>query len=336
MKIQIFTPPLSPDFSAIVPVLYEGLALQIKQNQAFATEHLVAGFLLCTENGAPLARAALYQNPDLRLEGQPCLALGAYECVADAAASKALLGAVIDHAKRHFPDQRIVGPMDGSTWQAYRFVTAGAEKAPFLLEPFGLPHYPAQWLDFGFEPLMEYHSQLAHFDESDRVDFSALQQKFEGNGLVFRNLNLNDTDGELWRLARFNLSAFQEAFLFTSISEEDFVEKNRRTLAFLKPELVHLALEGDTICGLIFAYPDLLDPTGKTAVVKTLARLPGEHLRGLGELLCAKIVASLLDLGYQRMIHALMRKGNASLGNSARFWGEPYKSYTLFQLPATQ
>jgi L-amino acid N-acyltransferase YncA len=275
---------------------------------------------------------ALYQNPSLLLDNAPVVSLGAYECVDDFVVSRILFYEVLKYTRTYFPGSILIGPMEGSTWQTYRFVTSGMAQPPFLFEPFALSYYPAQWREAGFKTLMEYHSNLAFFDESDRADFTQFQRKFEEKGLVFRKLDVNDSEGELLRLAKFNLTAFQSAFLYSAISEEEFVAKNRKLIAALSPELVHLALQGDTICGMILGYPDKLDPSGQTAVVKTLARLSGEQYRGLGDLLCARMLESLLNNGYKKMIHALIRSGNASHENSSRFFGETYKNYTLFQI----
>lgn len=336
MHIELIKPPFLPDFEALIPLLYQGMDLAIKQRQPYAREHLSAGFLMRDASGACIGRVALYHNPALQLDGKPVVCLGAYACVNDQTASTYLLQHGLEHARQHFPGAMVVGPMDGSTWQTYRFVTSGGDQRPFLLEPFDLPYYPDQWLAAGFKPLMHYTSHLAFFDASDRTDFSAAQLNFESKGLVFRHLDVADPEAELRRLARFNLASFQSAFLFSPITEAEFMDKNRALLHALQPELVHLALDGNDICAMILAYPDLLDPSGQTAVVKTLARLPGDRYRGIGDLLCAKIVDTLLQHGYNKMIHALMRSGNASLNNSSRFWGEPFKGYSLFSATEQQ
>ncbi len=330
MKIELLHPPFAPEFEALIPVLYAGNALQMKQSQPYASDFLVAGFLLRDTNGHLLGRAALYHNPALFLDGRKVITIGAYECVDNPVASRTLFEAAYAYVHTHFPDNAIVGPMDGSSWQTYRYVTEGYELGPFLFEPFALPYYPKQWQQAGFAPLMEYVSNLAHFDESHRGDAASIQAEFEKRGLVFRNLDAENPEAELRRMAKFNGIAFQSAFLFSAISDAEFVEKNRKMMDFLDPNLVHVVQDGDDICGMILAYPDKLDTRGKTAVVKTLARLPGARYRGLGDVLCVKIVHALLDHGYDKMIHALMRADNASIASSSRFWGEPYKRYVLF------
>jgi len=330
MKTATLYPPFGPEFEAVVPELYTGIDLQIKQSQPYSTDYLVAGFLLRETNGKLLGRVALYNNPALYLEGRKVIALGAYECVDDPFACRTLLDGALAYVHTYLPHVIIVGPMDGSSWQTYRYVTEGYELGPFLFEPFAKFYYPKQWQQAGFSPVMKYVSNLAHIDESHRSDHTMEQARYEKEGLVFRNLDIEHPAAELRRMAKFNGIAFQSAFLFSAISESDFVEKNRRMMGFLSPDLVHVVLDGKDICGMILAYPDKLDPSGKTAVVKTLARLSGERYRGLGDLLCAKIVGALLDQGYDKMIHALMRADNASVVNSSRFWGEPYKKYALF------
>jgi ribosomal protein S18 acetylase RimI-like enzyme len=330
MEINIKHPPFGPEFDAIIPDLYPGVALSIKQSQPYALDFLEIGFLMHGTAGQLLGRVAVYNNPGLFLDGKKAIAIGAYECVDDAVASATLLESALAHIHAHFPGAAVVGPMDGSTWQTYRFVVEGDALGPFLFEPFALPYYPQQWQQAGFLPLMAYVSNLAHLHESNREDHTKAQAAFENMGLSFRNLDAGNPEAELLRMAKFNTSSFQSAFLFTAIPDAVFAEKNRRLMGLLDPSLVHVVQEGDEICGMILAYPDKLDPSGKTAVVKTLARLPGARYRGLGDLLCVKIVGTLLDRGYDKMVHALMRADNPSVVSSSKFWGEPYKRYLLF------
>jgi hypothetical protein len=48
MTIELLQPPFENDFEEIIPTLYSGTALQIKQSQAYAKEHLRIGFGLKT------------------------------------------------------------------------------------------------------------------------------------------------------------------------------------------------------------------------------------------------------------------------------------------------
>ncbi|MBL7825139.1 MAG: hypothetical protein JNJ57_00805 [Saprospiraceae bacterium] len=332
MQILKLKPPFDVSFDAILPSLYQGVELKIKLSQPYAIEHLKAGLMLTDDSGTPLARIAIYQNPEIELNGQLCIMLGAYECIDNPDVSKQMFNVVFEYLNEQNNLGQVIGPMDGSSWNTYRFVSEENPMSPFLLEPFAKPWYPAQWKAAGFTSLMRYRSNIAGLSPELEVDFLPAQQKFEAKGIVFRAVNQADEDAELLRLARFNLKAFQDAFLYTPISEQAFVDKNRKIWSMLDPEMVQLALFEHEICGLIFSYPDLLNPTGKTAVVKTLARLPGEQFRGLGDVLCARIVHVLLKKGYTSMIHALMRETNASLDNSSRFWGKSYKTYELYIL----
>ena len=141
MKIIQLTPPFDAAFDQVIPALYSGAALSIKQTQPYAKPHLVVGFLVESDEGTPLARMAVYHHPELQLEGHPCLSLGAYECVQDERVAQALFAAVFQFVEKKYPGLKLIGPMDGSSWNTYRFVTDGREQAPFLLEPFAMPWY---------------------------------------------------------------------------------------------------------------------------------------------------------------------------------------------------
>ena len=66
-----------------------------------------------------------------------------------------------------------------------------------------------------------------------------------------------------------------------------------------------------------------------TVVMKTLAVLPGRSYAGLGSHLVRRNQTMASELGYQRVVHALMHTGNPSRGISRRY-GNTIRRYTLF------
>ncbi|MBU6340934.1 MAG: hypothetical protein KGS48_05520 [Bacteroidetes bacterium] len=297
-------------------------------HSAFSKKNLVKGYLLEYENRYQ-ACVALYHHPDLQLDAQPVLTLGAYACTNDSVPSAHLFEFVFQDIQSQFPHiKTIIGPMEGSTWENYRFVLPSLTK-PYTLEPMNPAWYPAQWEAAGFEVLKKYQSNLAHFSEENRKDISAYLTHFETLGVHFRNFNSANALEELEKLADFNIAAFDAAFLYTPIEKVEFVEKYQKILPLMRDELVILAEQYNRIVGMIFCIPEPRDPEHKQMIVKTLARLPNPEFKGMGEVLCQLLVNQALDLGFNQMIHALMRVDNASMRTSDHFWGSLFREYVL-------
>lgn len=288
------------------------------------------GWLL-EKAGEIIARVAQYDNPQLRLnEGWPAV-LGSFQTVSDYGAFCLLM----DHATKHLQAQgfrQLIGPMDGSTWNAYRFAL-GSETQPFFLEPRNPAWYPEFWERYGFRPLRNYHSALATDWDVDESRSAALQEQFGRQGFRIRGFNPDQLESELEGLYVFLQQAFARNFLFTPISRPDFLAMYRPLLERVTSDLIRIAEKPDgTMAGLAFVAPDLLDAGGQTAIFKTLARLPGTEFRGLGEWILSHTLPELKTRGYTRLIHALMSEGNASVIRSQQFSGEVFCRYVLYQL----
>jgi GNAT superfamily N-acetyltransferase len=295
----------------------------------FAKNFFTQGLIL-EQKGKPVARVGIYVNPYLRWEEEDVITLGAYACNNDDQAAQTLLGAALEFIQTKWPEcQHVIGPMDGSTWENYRFALP-SDHAPFVLEPINPPWYPQHWEKMGFQVLKKYKSNQAEFGPEQYTNLEQAKLFFEQKGLIFRHFDALHVEEELNRLAEFNLAAFHDAFLITPIEKVVFVEKYQKIVPLLRPELIWIAEDNGRICGLFFAIPDYLDAQKRTVVVKTLARLPDARYKGLGEYLAALWVNTAIEAGYTRMIHALMRDDNASVRTSGKFWGESFREYVLY------
>ncbi len=312
---------------------FEAAVLKIDGIQAFkndfAKTFLVKGLIL-EQDGQPAARVGIYINPSLKWEGKALVALGAYACKDDDLVAHSLLEEALRCIQNQWPECRyVIGPMDGSTWENYRFAQPSGSAA-FLLEPMNPTWYPHQWEKMGFQVLKKYQSNHAEFGPENYTDLNVAKANFEQKGLTFRHFDISRADEELSKLADFNLAAFHDAFLITPIEKAIFMAKYQKIIPLLRPDLIWIAEDNDLICGLFFAVPDYLDLQKRTAIVKTLARLPDARYKGLGEFLAALWVNTAIEAGFTRMVHALMRDDNASLRTSGKFWGEPFREYVLY------
>jgi L-amino acid N-acyltransferase YncA len=152
----------------------------------------------------------------------------------------------------------------------------------------------------------------------------------------WRPLDLDHFEDELRRIYRLSVQSFARNFLYTPISEAEFLAQYMAVAPCVQPELTLMAEQGGELLGYLFGIPDLNQARRgegiDTFVVKTVAVLPGRRSAGLGSVLVAESHRIAYERGYRRAIHALMHESNKSRNISARY-AQTMRRYTLFQLP---
>jgi GNAT superfamily N-acetyltransferase len=250
----------------------------------------------------------------------------------DSTGARDLLDTACVELKRHGCDQA-VGPMDGNTWRRYRLLTERGSEPAFFLEPDNPDSWPAFFQTAGFAPLATYFSAL-NADLSVQDDrIPRARERLERSGIILRPLNPQDFFGELRRIYEVSRISFQSNFLYTPISEAEFLAQYEPVQRHLRPELVILAEAAGAPVGFVFGIPDLAQfqrgQSVDTVVVKTVAVLPGRRTAGLGNVLVAACQDQARALGFRRVIHALMHESNNSLNLSGHY-AKPFRRYTLY------
>ncbi|MCA9838787.1 MAG: GNAT family N-acetyltransferase [Trueperaceae bacterium] len=225
-----------------------------------------------------------------------------------------------------------VGPLDGTTWRNYRFVTEGSAP-PFFLEPINPPSYPKQWQRAGFDVLASYFSVLQN-DLSPNPYSVGCQEELEQKGIRVRQLDRTRLDAELESIFDLSLKSFSKNFLYSPISSSEFKAQYEQVLSYLIDELVLLAEHRGKLLGFLFALPDLAqkmrgEPVD-TFIIKTLATHPDFSGQGIASCLSALSVERGKQLGFQKAIHALMLETNHSRTISKHYAPEPLRRYVLF------
>jgi GNAT superfamily N-acetyltransferase len=234
-----------------------------------------------------------------------------------------------------------VGPMDGSTFRHYRFVTEhtfqGERRPRFFLEPDNPISWPTHFLRAGFSPLAHYVSAVVDLGADD-PHLSELAARIADAGISVRPVNLDDWQLEMERIYHIVSVSFAKNFLFMPINADEFVAQYRSVLAHIRPQLVTIA-EGDgRAVGFMFAIPDMAQgQRGErvdTVILKTVAVLPDAGGIGLGGYLVAQCQQTARMMGFTHAIHALMHEENLSLAISGRY-GRLMRRYALFSRPLT-
>lgn len=227
-----------------------------------------------------------------------------------------------------------VGPMDGTTWRGYRLVTESSPEPPFFTEPTNPVEWPMSWRDAGFAPLAGYHSALNSNLRTGDAPRPAPQTR--GTGFCVRDMNMASFDEELHAIYRLSCEGFDDNFLYSPISWEEFAGLYRPLRTLLRPEFVRLVDDPKRpgeLAGFLLAIPDVLEQerTGavRTLILKSMAVHPLWRCIGLGTWLIADAQAKAAAAGMTRAIFALMHDDNRSARIGSRY-GHVIRRYTLF------
>ncbi len=301
--------------------------------ETIARQRPDAQWMLRTAEGAVVARCSLWWSGLPEHEGHRLGYLGHY-AACDSSSAAELLDRACAQLAQHCT--LAVAPIDGNTWNRYRLLTERGTEPPFFLEPDNPDEWPAHFTSNGFTPLANYYSALnADLHRSDpRTE--EMMRRLTDRGVRLRCLDLARFESELRALWRLALSSFQQNFLYTPISEEDFLAQYLPLRPHLNPELVLIAETESKPIGFMLSVPDLYQTKrGRavdTVILKTVAVDPEQAGGGLGTLLVAHCQDKAAQLGYKRAIHALMYEANRSRRISSHT-AQTIRRYTLFARP---
>lgn len=227
-----------------------------------------------------------------------------------------------------------IGPMDGTTWNRYRFVVERGDAPPFWLEPRNPAGWPEQFRAAGFAPIAYYRSALQCPLGFDAALARRLGYRMARAGVRLRTVDGASRDRDLRAIFRVACAAFAKAAFYCPIDETEFLDIYRPVLASVPDDLIWIAEHRERAVGFLVAMPDLSQrdrgEAVDTVIVKTAAVLPGRTFAGLGHLLGLCAAATSMDLGYRRAIHALIHQGNGTSRNLSARYARPIRRYALF------
>lgn len=298
-----------------------------QEHERIPTDHYYAGIAV-KQQDVYLAKAVLYINTGISYQDKNVGLVGAYEAQENEEAVRQLFQTIEKLAKEqgvHF----LVGPMNGSTWENYRFHDH-PEKPLFFMEMKHQPYYANQWKPIGFEPIAHYYSAIAPVAPRRNEKIDQVKNRLLRNGVIIRGIDMDDYETDLKKLYPFLHESFKQNFLYTPITETSFLEKYLSLQAILKPEFVQIAEHEGKIVGILLGTDDLLNPADKTLIIKTLARSPQRLYGGLGLVLVDDFYQKAVSRGYQRIIFAFMIDEGDATPLSDQYDGDLLKTYTLY------
>jgi GNAT superfamily N-acetyltransferase len=292
--------------------------------------------LLAWNGGIPVARLAFAVAADLH--GAPGLTglIGHYESTDPAAAAVLLRDAAVRLRQERV--DRILGPMNGSTWARYRLALppepGEPDEPPFLSEPTNPPDYPADFEAAGFRVAATYESAIV--DDLSQADprRDELAERARARGAAVRPLDAARFEDELRGIYELSVAAFARNLFYSPIGWDEFRARYAPLRPLLDPDLVRLAEDADGgLLGFVFAFPDALTMEGgrpTRVVLKTLATAPAARGLGLGTFLTDEVRRIAREKGYRSVIHALMQADNESIRIS-RHSARVFRRYVLYE-----
>lgn len=267
-----------------------------------------------------LAMASIFKNDEFENVGM----VGNYECVEDPEAAKFLFDE-IGNAALALGLNDLIGPMHGDTWQSYRYSLL--PQTPFLMESLHCPYYPEQWQQNGFSVWAQYQTN------KELIKHKVLQKDadayFTDKQLTIRQFDSINAIDDLKKIRAFCTQVFVHNFMYSSISEAEFLALYTPLLPLLKPGLIDIVMDNDKMVGLIFAIDNLY--ANKEVIVKTIARDLSDNYKGLAHHLAAKFQYKAWSMGYETMLHAYFHVDNKSSRVSSNYDGQMYQQHVLYK-----
>lgn len=288
--------------------------------------------LLVLNDNQPAARASIWWRNTPELEGKNVGTIGHFSAV-DKSSAKYLLDSCCEVLKRQGVNT-VIGPMNGSTWRSYRFITERGSEPGFFLEPDNPDEYPGYFVEAGFYPIEQYESAVCYDLSVKDERLAKAEERIKEEGIGIRKLDIEKFEDELNIIYQISLEGFKDNVLYTPMGKEDFIKQYLPLRDIIIPDLVLIAEDKDkTPIGFMFALPDInqLKRGQKidTVILKTIAVLPERRSVGIGSLLLGRVVETASKMNYKKAVFALIHRANNSR-NIAVHYGRTMRTYTLY------
>jgi GNAT superfamily N-acetyltransferase len=282
-----------------------------------------ATFFMVMHNGTPAARAAVI--PNLLMPPETAL-IGFFEAKNEPQAVKLLFDVIVEHC-RTLGKKRVIGPINGSTWQTYRVALPIGEA--FFLDVVSQPYYQSLFEENGFITLADYFSSKSELDANAFPKWEEHHRIFTDQGFSIQTLNPHEAETQLHEIYALSTVGFQNNFLYTPISEELFMAKYLPLMMKADPRFIFLLRDSaNRLVGYHFAIRNILCQNRLELVQKTIALSPEFRGRGLGGYLMENCRRDAWLNGYSVVYHALMHIDNVS----AKFNAERQRAIRRYKL----
>ena len=234
--------------------------------------------------------------------------------------------------------ETIIGPLNGTTWNTYRYVTEKGNGRPFLLEPWNEDYSVSLFEKLDFKHLAGYISTVMEGMNSDgRKNLNKKIEKLKKFD-YYKDIKVESAENKdlltvLNKVYDLTVEAFKNNFLYSELDREIFLKMYMSYEDKIVKKFFKMLYLKDELIGYVFGIPDYaeLQYKGKieTMILKTIAVSPKYNGKGMGYILIDELVKEAEKSGYKNVIYALMYEKNISK-NIGLLLGDELRRYTLF------
>ena len=244
----------------------------------------------------------------LKIDNNQIGIFGFYECINNNKLASLIINKAIDYLKEK-NSYLIIGPIDLTIWNHYRFVINQKQDDTFILEPLTKDYYIAQFSDIGFRITMEYGS-------AQRTDFSTILPftKPDYESVINQEFNIRTLTSDnfkegilsIYKIAK---EAFKDSLSFVDISKEEFLYIYEDYEKILDQILIQIISNKDNVD--VGFCSSIIDPLGKNVIVlKTIGVLPEYQSKKIGAALLHAQHEKAQKIGVSKEIYTLIKMGN--------------------------
>ena len=232
----------------------------------------------------------------------------------------------------------IIGPLNGTTWNTYRYVTEKGSRKQFLLEPWNEDYSVSLFEKLDFKHLAGYISTVMEGMNSDgRKNLNKKIEKLKKfdyyKDIKVESAENKDLMAVLNKVYDLTVEAFKNNFLYSELEREIFLKMYLSYEDKIIKKFFKMLYLRDELIGYVFGIPDYteLGYKGKidTIILKTIAVSPEYNGKGMGYILINSLVEEAEKEEYENVIYALMHESNVSK-NIGLLLGNMLRKYTLF------
>ena len=234
--------------------------------------------------------------------------------------------------------ETIIGPLNGTTWNTYRYVTEKGSRKQFLLEPWNEDYSVSLFEKLDFKHLAGYISTVMEGMNSDgRKNLNKKIEKLKKFD-YYKDIRVESAENKdlltvLNKVYDLTVEAFKNNFLYSELEREIFLKMYLSYEDKIIKKFFKMLYLRDELIGYVFGIPDYteLGYKGKidTIILKTIAVSPEYNGKGMGYILINSLIEEAEKEGYENVIYALMHESNVSK-NIGLLLGNMLRRYTLF------
>ncbi len=221
-------------------------------------EYGTAQYYLALRDGKPVGRISAHVNPRYEERHDPGTGFfGFFECVDDPRVSGALFDAAASWLKSRGKG-RILGPLSFSIYDEVGLLVDGFDSLPVILHAHNPPYYQDLLLQWGFRKAIDWYAfRVTQRDIDAEAMEKRLQTIMKGQNLVLTSPTVRDFTSRADEVMEIFNESWDDNWGHVPFTRREFHHIFRQLRPILKPDMIHLVLDGGRIVAFVVNIPDL-------------------------------------------------------------------------------